>query len=43
MAFCFMEIDSIIIKFEQIYADLSLVFGGHLGNMQIKRLPLGEM
>ena len=49
MALGLLEIDSIIIKFEQICAeimpflDLSLAIGGHLGNMQIKKLPLGEI
>ena len=42
MAFCLIEIDSKIIKFEQVgpdichFTDLSLAFDGHLGNMQIK-------
>ena len=42
-----MEIDSKIIKFEQIgpdichFIDLGLAIGGHLRNMQIKKLPLG--
>ena len=50
MAFGLMEIDSIIIKFEQICAerdmpllDMRLAIGGHLGNMEIKKLPLGEI
>ena len=43
-----MEINSIIIKFVQICAemsflDLSLAIGGHLANTQIKKLPLGEI
>ena len=25
------------------FLDLSLAIGGHLGNMQIKKLPLGEI
>ena len=42
MAFGSIEIDSKIIKFEQVgpeichFIDLSLAIGGHLGNMQIK-------
>ena len=48
MAFGLMEIDSIIIKFEQICADMpflenGLSIGGHLGNMQIKKMPPGEI
>ena len=47
MAFGLIEIDSKIIKFEQIgpdichFIDLGLAIGGHLRNMQIKKLPLG--
>ena len=49
MAFGLIEIDSKIIKFEQVgpdiyhFIDLSLAIGGHLGNMQIKKLPLGDI
>ena len=48
MAFGLMGIDSIIKKIEQIcrdkpFLDLSLAISGHLGNMQIKNLPLGEI
>ena len=50
MAFALLEIDyKIDIKFEQVgpdichFIDLSLAIGGHLGNMQIKKLPLGKM
>ena len=49
MAFGLMEIDSKISKFDQIgpdichFIDLSLAIGGHLGNMQIKKLLLGEI
>ena len=49
MVFRLMEIKSIIIKFEQICAEichflyLSFAIGGHLCNMQIKKLPLGEI
>ena len=25
------------------FLDMSLAIGGHLGNMQIKKLPLGEI
>ena len=44
MAFGLTEIDSKIIKFEQVspdichFIDLSLAIGGHLGNMQIKNV-----
>ena len=44
-----LEIDSKIIKFEEVgpdichFIDLSLAIGGHLGNMQIKKLSLGEI
>ena len=43
MAFGLIEIDSKIIKFEQVgpdichLIDISLAIGGHLGNMQIKK------
>ena len=49
MAFGLIEIDSKIIKFEQVdpdichFKNLSLAIGGHLGNMQIKKLPLGKI
>ena len=49
MAFGLIGIDSKIIKFEQVgpdichCIDLSLAIGGHLGNMQIKKLPLGKI
>ena len=49
MAFGLIEIDTNIIKFEQVgpdichFIDLSLTIGGHLGNMQIKKLPLGKI
>ena len=49
MTFVLIEIDSKIIKFEQVgpdichFIDLSLTIGGHLGNMPIKKLPLGEI
>ena len=49
MAFGLIEIDSKIIKFEQIgpdichFIDLSLAICGHLGNMQITKLPLGKI
>ena len=49
MAFGLMEIASKIIKFEQVgpdicpFIDLSLAIGGHLGNVQIKKLPLSEI
>ena len=43
------EIDSKIIKFEQVdpnichFIDLILAIGGHLGNMQLKKLPLSKI
>ena len=49
MAFGSIEIDSKIIKFEQVgpdiwhFIDLGLAIGGHLGNMQIKKSPLGKI
>ena len=49
MAFGLIEIDPKIIKFEQIgpdncnFIDLSLAIGGHLGNMPIKKNPLGKI
>ena len=49
MAFFLIEIDSKIIKFEQVgpdichFIDLSLALGGHFYNMQIKKLPLGKI
>ena len=51
MVFGLIEIYSKIIKFEQVGSDtslchsidLSLAIGGHLGNMQIKKLPLGKI
>ena len=49
MAFCLIEIDSKISKFEQVgpdicdFIDLSLAIGGHLGNMPTKKLPLGKV
>ena len=49
MAFGLIEIDSKIIKFEKVgpdiwhFIDLILAIRGHLGNMQIKKLPLGEI
>ena len=49
MAFDLIEIDSKIIKFEQVGPDichfkvLSLAIGGHLGNMLIKKLPLSKI
>ena len=49
MIFGLMEIDSKIIEFEQVgpdiyhFIDLSLAIGGHLGNMQIKKSPLGKI
>ena len=49
MAFGLMVIDSMIIKFVQIcseichFLDLSLAIGGHLGNMKIKKMSLGEI
>ena len=49
MTFGLIEIDSKINKFEQVgphlchFIDLGLAIGGHLGNMQIKKLPLGEI
>ena len=49
MAFGLIEIDSKVIKFEQVgtdifhFIDSSLAIGGHLGNMQIKKLPLGKI
>ena len=49
MAFGLINIDCKIIKFEQVgtdichFIDLSLAIGGHLGNMQIKKLPQGEI
>ena len=49
MAFGLIEIDCRIIKFEQLdpdichFIDLILAIGGHLENMQIKKLPLGEI
>ena len=49
MAFGSIEIDSKIIKFEQVgpdichFIDLGQAIGGHLGNMQINKLPLGEI
>ena len=47
--FGLIEIDSKISKFGQVgpdiyhFIDLSLAIRGHLGNMQIKKLPLGEI
>ena len=49
MKFGLIEIDAKVIKFEQVgpdichYLDLSLAIGGHLGNMRIKKLPLGKI
>ena len=50
MAFGLIEIDSRIIKFEQVsrdichFIDLSLTIGGHLRNMEkLKKIPLGEI
>ena len=49
MAFGLIEIDLKIIKFEQVgpemchFIDLSLAIGGHHGNMQIKKMPLGKI
>ena len=49
MSFGLIEIDRKIITFEQVvpdicqFIDLSLAIGGHLGNMQIKKLPLGKI
>ena len=49
MAFGLIEIDSQIIKFEQVgpdicyFIDLSLWIGAHLGNIQAKKLPLGKI
>ena len=48
-AFGLLEIDSKIIKFEQVgpdicyFIDLSLAIGGHLGNMQRTKFPLGKI
>ena len=47
MAFGLIEIDSQIITFKQVgpdicyFIDLSLWIGGHLGNMQIKKIATG--
>ena len=49
MALGLIEIDSKIIKFEQVgpdichFIDLGLSIGGHLGNMQITKLPLSKI
>ena len=49
MSFGLIEIDRKIILFEQVvpdicqFIDLSIATGGHLGNMQIKKLPLGKI
>ena len=49
MAISLIEIDSKIIKFEQVGPDIChfiywiLAIGGHLGNMQIKKLPMGKI
>ena len=47
MAFALIEIDTKIIKFEQVgpdichFGDLSLAIGGHLENLQIKKIATG--
>ena len=49
MAFGLLEIDSMIIKFDQVgpdichFGDLGLAIGGHLGKMQMKKMPLGKI
>ena len=49
MTFGLIGFDSKIIKFEQVgpdiwhFIDLSLTIGGHLGNMQTKKLPPGKI
>ena len=49
MSFGLIEIDRKIITVEQVvpdicqFIDLSVAIGGHLENMQIKKLPLGKI